>query len=199
MYNFSWVYNVKVEYINVDSIFSFLLFLSSLEENKNDGEIDDLLAYLQQQLTVEHSSQKICQPEVETSQVHISGNISKFLSDTWCTFFFFCTCRWLWYWYSCCWLILKLFFLYFSGVCGHSIATRGADVHLSLGGELGFGYAGVRTAFPRLQGFLHLCKVRWRPILFAVLTWTRSELNPLSPWFFFAIKVAVCLSSVGGH
>lgn len=87
MYNFSWVYNVKVEYINVDSIFSFLLFLSSLEENKNDGEIDDLLAYLQQQLTVEHSSQKICQPEVETSQVHISGNISKFHSDT-CTFFF---------------------------------------------------------------------------------------------------------------
>lgn len=54
----------------------------------------------------------------------------------------------------------KTFFLYFSGVCGHSIATRGADVHLSLGGELGFGYAGVRTAFPRLQGFLHLCKVR---------------------------------------
>ncbi|KAB5582010.1 hypothetical protein PHYPO_G00182280 [Pangasianodon hypophthalmus] len=43
-----------------------------LEENENDGEIDDLLAYLQQQLTVEHSSQKICQPEVETSQVHIS-------------------------------------------------------------------------------------------------------------------------------
>ncbi|XP_017320072.1 F-box only protein 9 isoform X2 [Ictalurus punctatus] len=46
---------------------------SYLEENKNDGEIDDLLAYLQQQLTVEHSSQKICQPEVETSQVHISA------------------------------------------------------------------------------------------------------------------------------
>lgn len=49
--------------------------VSSLEQNENDGEIDDLLAYLQQQLTVEHSSQKICQPEVETSQVHISGNI----------------------------------------------------------------------------------------------------------------------------
>ncbi|KAK3572928.1 hypothetical protein QTP86_010558, partial [Hemibagrus guttatus] len=46
---------------------------SYLEQNENDGEIVDLLAYLQQQLTVEHSSQKICQPEVETSQVHISA------------------------------------------------------------------------------------------------------------------------------
>ncbi|KAL7890446.1 hypothetical protein AOLI_G00027040 [Acnodon oligacanthus] len=44
---------------------------SYLEENEN--EIDDLLAYFQQQLTVEHSSQKICEPEVETSQVHISA------------------------------------------------------------------------------------------------------------------------------
>lgn len=60
-----------------------VLFLSSLEENENDGEIDDLLAYLQHQLTVEHSSQKICQPEVETSQVHISGKIKKFHSDIW--------------------------------------------------------------------------------------------------------------------
>uniref|UniRef100_A0AAR2LI63 F-box only protein 9 n=1 Tax=Pygocentrus nattereri TaxID=42514 RepID=A0AAR2LI63_PYGNA len=44
---------------------------SYLEENEN--EIDDLLAYFQQQLAVEHSSQKICEPEVETSQVHISA------------------------------------------------------------------------------------------------------------------------------
>uniref|UniRef100_A0A3B1JQ52 F-box protein 9 n=1 Tax=Astyanax mexicanus TaxID=7994 RepID=A0A3B1JQ52_ASTMX len=44
---------------------------SYMEENEN--EIDDLLTYFQQQMTVEHSSQKLCQPEVELSQVHISG------------------------------------------------------------------------------------------------------------------------------
>ncbi|XP_076831131.1 F-box only protein 9 [Brachyhypopomus gauderio] len=46
---------------------------SYLEENENDGVIDDLLAYFQQQLTIERSSQKICEPEVETSQMHISA------------------------------------------------------------------------------------------------------------------------------
>ncbi|XP_062851058.1 F-box only protein 9 isoform X2 [Trichomycterus rosablanca] len=46
---------------------------SYLKENENDGEIDDLLAYFQQKLTLGHFSQKICDPEVETSQVHISA------------------------------------------------------------------------------------------------------------------------------
>ncbi|XP_026882352.2 F-box only protein 9 [Electrophorus electricus] len=46
---------------------------SYLEENENDGEIDDLLAYFQQQLTVGCSSLKICEPEAETSQMHISA------------------------------------------------------------------------------------------------------------------------------
>lgn len=62
-------------FLPVTLFFFVFLCLSSLEENEN--EIDDLLAYFQQQLTVEHSSLKICEPEVETSQVHISGNTIK--------------------------------------------------------------------------------------------------------------------------
>ncbi|XP_012695892.1 F-box only protein 9 [Clupea harengus] len=43
-----------------------------LEGSKGDCEIDDLLSYFQQQLTLQGSSQKICEPEMEVSQVHIS-------------------------------------------------------------------------------------------------------------------------------
>lgn len=39
-----------------------------LEESEGEGEIDDLLAYFQQQLTL----QKICEPEMEATQAHIS-------------------------------------------------------------------------------------------------------------------------------
>ncbi|XP_030627347.1 F-box only protein 9 isoform X2 [Chanos chanos] len=46
---------------------------SYLVENERDSEIDDLLAYFQQQLTMQDSSLRICQPEVETTQVHISA------------------------------------------------------------------------------------------------------------------------------
>lgn len=142
-FNCSCLYSTaKIDFI------SLLLFLSSLEGNENDGEIDDLLAYLQQQLTVEHSSQKICQPEVETSHVHISGN--KFTSK-----FFFLNMS-----------LIMVFLPPNTFLCAHSIATRGADVHLPLGRELGFGYASIRAAFPRLQGFLHLCKVK---IIFALM------------------------------
>ncbi|KAI7805931.1 F-box only protein 9, partial [Triplophysa rosa] len=44
-----------------------------LENNENDGEIDDLLAYFQQQLTLGDATMKLCEPESDTSQVHISA------------------------------------------------------------------------------------------------------------------------------
>ncbi|XP_056616468.1 F-box only protein 9 isoform X1 [Triplophysa dalaica] len=46
---------------------------SYLENNENDGEIDDLLAYFQQQLTLGDATMKLCEPESDTSQVHISA------------------------------------------------------------------------------------------------------------------------------
>uniref|UniRef100_A0A667Y2J0 F-box only protein n=1 Tax=Myripristis murdjan TaxID=586833 RepID=A0A667Y2J0_9TELE len=42
-------------------------------ENDVDGEIEDLLAYFQQQLTLEGSPPKICTPVLETNQMHISA------------------------------------------------------------------------------------------------------------------------------
>uniref|UniRef100_A0A667Y5J2 F-box only protein n=1 Tax=Myripristis murdjan TaxID=586833 RepID=A0A667Y5J2_9TELE len=44
-----------------------------MEENDVDGEIEDLLAYFQQQLTLEGSPPKICTPVLETNQMHISA------------------------------------------------------------------------------------------------------------------------------
>uniref|UniRef100_A0AAY4DSA9 F-box only protein n=1 Tax=Denticeps clupeoides TaxID=299321 RepID=A0AAY4DSA9_9TELE len=44
-----------------------------LAENEGDCEIDDLLAYFQHQLTLQSSTLKICEHEVETTQVHISA------------------------------------------------------------------------------------------------------------------------------
>nr|XP_055026461.1 F-box only protein 9 [Misgurnus anguillicaudatus] len=46
---------------------------SYLEDNGNDGEIDDLLTYFQQQLTLEDATLRLCAPEKDTSQVHISA------------------------------------------------------------------------------------------------------------------------------
>lgn len=43
------------------------------EENDVDGEIEDLVAYFEHQLTLENSFPKICTPEVERSQMHISA------------------------------------------------------------------------------------------------------------------------------
>lgn len=47
----------------------------SMEDNDADGEIEDLLAYFEQQLTLESSFPKICTPELEMTQLHISGKI----------------------------------------------------------------------------------------------------------------------------
>ncbi|XP_051503434.1 F-box only protein 9 isoform X1 [Myxocyprinus asiaticus] len=46
---------------------------SYLEENVNNGEIDDLLTYFQQQLTLEDSTMKLCEQDTDTSHVHISA------------------------------------------------------------------------------------------------------------------------------
>lgn len=44
-----------------------------MEDSDADGEIEDLLAYFEQQLSVEGSFPKICTPEVEMTQMHISA------------------------------------------------------------------------------------------------------------------------------
>lgn len=46
---------------------------SYLEDNENDQEIDDLLTYFQQQLTLGDGTMKLCEPETDTTQVHISA------------------------------------------------------------------------------------------------------------------------------
>jgi len=45
----------------------------SVEDNKEDEKMADLLSDFQQQLTLQESSVKLCQPEVDVSQTHISG------------------------------------------------------------------------------------------------------------------------------
>lgn len=44
-----------------------------MEDSDTDGEIEDLLTYFEQQLTLESSFPKICTPELEATQTHISG------------------------------------------------------------------------------------------------------------------------------
>ncbi|XP_054874790.1 F-box only protein 9 [Amphiprion ocellaris] len=44
-----------------------------MEDSDADGEIEDLLAYFEQQLTLESAFPKICNPELEMTQVHISA------------------------------------------------------------------------------------------------------------------------------
>ncbi|XP_050932454.1 F-box only protein 9 isoform X1 [Lates calcarifer] len=44
-----------------------------MEDSDVDGEIEDLLAYFEQQLTLESSVPKICTPELEMTQMHISA------------------------------------------------------------------------------------------------------------------------------
>ncbi|XP_077080206.1 F-box only protein 9 isoform X2 [Siphateles boraxobius] len=46
---------------------------SYLEDSEKDREIDDLLTYFQQQLTLGCDTMKLCEPETDTSQVHISA------------------------------------------------------------------------------------------------------------------------------
>ncbi|KAI2657466.1 F-box only protein 9 [Labeo rohita] len=46
---------------------------SYLEDNENNREIDDLLTYFQQQLTLGGDTMKLCEPETDTTQVHISA------------------------------------------------------------------------------------------------------------------------------
>ncbi|XP_067278684.1 F-box only protein 9 isoform X2 [Pseudorasbora parva] len=46
---------------------------SYLEDNEKNREIDDLLTYFQQQLTLGCDTMKLSEPETDTSQVHISA------------------------------------------------------------------------------------------------------------------------------
>ncbi|XP_074189183.1 F-box only protein 9 isoform X4 [Rhinolophus sinicus] len=45
---------------------------SYIEDNDDDSKMADLLSYFQQQLTFQESLLKLCQPELESSQTHIS-------------------------------------------------------------------------------------------------------------------------------
>lgn len=47
------------------------MFYPSFEDV--DGEIDDLIAYFEQKLTLDSCFPKICSPELDLTQVHISG------------------------------------------------------------------------------------------------------------------------------
>ncbi len=44
-------------------------------ENSDDGdaEMEDLVAYFEQELTLESAFPKICMPELDVTQMHISG------------------------------------------------------------------------------------------------------------------------------
>ncbi|XP_007934468.1 F-box only protein 9 [Orycteropus afer afer] len=46
---------------------------SYMEDNDDDNKMADLLSYFQQQLTFQESMLKLCQPELESSQTHVSG------------------------------------------------------------------------------------------------------------------------------
>uniref|UniRef100_A0A8C1VLY3 F-box only protein 9 n=1 Tax=Cyprinus carpio TaxID=7962 RepID=A0A8C1VLY3_CYPCA len=46
---------------------------SYLEDNENDREIDDLLTYFQQQLTLCDGTMKLCEPATDSTQLHISA------------------------------------------------------------------------------------------------------------------------------
>ncbi|RXM30763.1 F-box only protein 9 [Acipenser ruthenus] len=47
--------------------------MNYLEETDTDKEIDDLLSYFQQQLNLQEACLKICQPDIEMTQTHISA------------------------------------------------------------------------------------------------------------------------------
>ncbi|KAB1261778.1 F-box only protein 9 [Camelus dromedarius] len=52
---------------------------SYIEDSDEDSKVADLLASFQQQLTLQESALKLCQPELESSQTHISGATSRAL------------------------------------------------------------------------------------------------------------------------
>ncbi|XP_053142341.1 F-box only protein 9 isoform X5 [Hemicordylus capensis] len=45
---------------------------SYIEDNEDDSKMADLLSYFQQQFTLQESSVKLCQPELDMNQTHIS-------------------------------------------------------------------------------------------------------------------------------
>jgi len=50
-----------------------------MEDNDDDSKMADLLSCFQQQLTFQESVLKLCQPELESNQTHISGMSSWWL------------------------------------------------------------------------------------------------------------------------
>ena len=51
-----------------------LCFSCSMEGNDVEDEIEDLLSYFEQELTLESAFPKICTPELDLTQMHISGH-----------------------------------------------------------------------------------------------------------------------------
>lgn len=53
-----------------------MCFYCSMEDNDVEDEIEDLLSYFEQELTLESAFPKICTPELDLTQMHISGHCS---------------------------------------------------------------------------------------------------------------------------
>ncbi|ELV11970.1 F-box only protein 9 [Tupaia chinensis] len=63
----------KQELAKEEKPFAYLLrFLFSIEDDDDESKTADLLSCFQQELTFQESVRKLCQPELESSQTHIS-------------------------------------------------------------------------------------------------------------------------------
>lgn len=75
IYNNNNVLNASLGEVRKTNVFLFTLStcccFSSFEDI--DGEIDDLIAYFEQELTLDSPFPEICSPELDMAQVHISG------------------------------------------------------------------------------------------------------------------------------
>ena len=60
-------------FLSGGTAFTHLPSFLSIEDTDDDSKMADLLSCFQQQLTFPESVLKLCQPELESSQTHISG------------------------------------------------------------------------------------------------------------------------------
>lgn len=60
----------------LSELITFFFCLNSSLKDSGIDELDDLLVYFEQKLTLESAFPKICNPELELTRVHISGILS---------------------------------------------------------------------------------------------------------------------------
>ena len=99
----------------------YLILCFSIAENNT--EMEDLLDYFQQQLSMKDSSPKICSPESEMTQMHISGTFILFIN---LSFIFRLKPNFIG-------PDVFLSLILNSCVFNCSLASRGSDVHIPLG------------------------------------------------------------------